>query len=140
MSKKAAFVLQLTILIELLASSSVPTPLYSIYQAKWGFTPITITVVFAVYAFAVLSALLVVGKLSDHIGRRPVLFAALLAQLVALLVLTTASDIGMLTVGRVLQGLSTGAAVGAIGAGLIDLNPQRGTIANGVGPMTGTGS
>jgi MFS family permease len=140
MSKKAAFVLQLTILIELLASSSVPTPLYSIYQAKWGFTPITVTIVFAIYAFAVLSALLVVGKLSDHIGRRPVLFAALLAQLVGLVVLTTASDIWMLAAGRVLQGLSTGAAVGAIGAGLIDLNPKRGTIANGVGPMTGTGS
>jgi MFS family permease len=140
MSKKAAFVLQLTILIELLASSSVPTPLYSIYQAKWGFTPITVTIVFAVYAFAVLSALLVGGKVSDHIGRRPVLFAALLVQLVALSVLVTASDIGMLTAGRVLQGLSTGAAVGAIGAGLIDLDPKRGTVANGVGPMTGTGS
>jgi MFS family permease len=140
MSKKAAFVLQLTILIELLASSSVPTPLYSIYQAKWGFTPITVTIVFAVYAFAVLSALLVVGKLSDHVGRRPVLFAALLIQLVALIVLTTASEIGMLAAGRVLQGLSTGAAVGAIGAGLIDLDPKRGTVANGVGPMTGTGS
>jgi MFS family permease len=140
MSKKAAFVLQLTILIELLASSSVPTPLYSTYQAKWGFTPITVTIVFAVYAFAVLSALLVVGKLSDHVGRRPVLVGALLVQLVALVVLTTASDIGMLAAGRVLQGLSTGAAVGAIGAGLIDLFPLRGTIANGVGPMTGTGS
>jgi MFS family permease len=140
MSKKAAFVLQLTILIELLASSSVPTPLYSTYQAKWGFTPITVTIVFAIYAFAVLSALLVVGKLSDHVGRRPVLVGALLVQLVALVVLTTASDIGMLAAGRVLQGLSTGAAVGAIGAGLIDLFPLRGTIANGVGPMTGTGS
>jgi MFS family permease len=139
-SSKTAFILQLTILVELLASSSVPTPLYSTYQAKWGFTPITVTIVFAIYAFAVLSALLVVGKLSDHIGRRPVLLAAVLAQLVALVVLATASDIWMLAAGRVLQGLSTGAAVGAIGAGLIDLDPKRGTVANGVGPMTGTGS
>lgn len=140
MSKKAAFVLQLTILIELLASSSVPTPLYSIYQQKWGFSAITVTVVFAVYAFAVLSALLVVGKLSDHVGRRPVLFAALVSQLAALVVLATASGIWMLAAGRVLQGVSTGAAVGALGAGLIDLDSRRGTVANGVGPMTGTGT
>lgn len=139
-SAQVAFVLQLTILVALIASSSVPTPLYSIYRAKWGFTPITITVVFAVYAFAVLIALLVVGKLSDHVGRRPVLIAALLLQLVALILLTTASDLDALVAGRVLQGLSTGAAVGALGAGLIDLNPERGTIANGVGPMTGTAS
>jgi predicted MFS family arabinose efflux permease len=137
---QVAFVLQLTILIALLASSSVPTPLYSIYQAKWGFTPITVTIVFALYAFAVLSALLVVGKLSDHIGRRPVLAAALVMQIAALVVLTTASDVPMLMTGRILQGLSTGVAVGALGAGLIDINLQRGTIANGVGPMTGTAS
>jgi MFS family permease len=139
-SMQVAFVLQLTILIALLASSSVPTPLYSIYQAKWGFTPITVTVVFALYAFAVLSALLVVGKLSDHIGRRPVLAVALVMQIAALLVLTTAAGVPLLMVGRILQGLSTGVAVGALGAGLIDINPQRGTIANGVGPMTGTAS
>jgi MFS family permease len=139
-SSQLAFVLQLTILVALLASSSVPTPLYSIYQANWGFTPITITVVFGVYAFAVLSALLVVGKLSDHIGRRPVLAVALVVQLAALAILTTSSDVAMLMTGRILQGLSTGAAVGALGAGLIDINPQRGTIANGVGPMTGTAS
>ncbi|HVW80141.1 MAG TPA: MFS transporter [Mycobacteriales bacterium] len=139
-SSRVAFWLQISILVELLASSSVPTPLYSIYQARWGITPITITVVFAVYAFAVLSALLVVGKLSDHIGRRPVLFAALAVQLVALVVLVSASGMGMLTAGRVLQGLSTGSAVGAIGAALIDIDAARGTVANGVGPMTGTGS
>src|ERR1700712_2275371 len=64
-----AFYLQVSILLLFLAASSAPTPLYAIYQAEWGFSPITVTVVFGVYAVAVLSSLLVFGKLSDHIGR-----------------------------------------------------------------------
>ena len=66
-------------LVTLLASSSAPTPLYAIYQARWGFSPVALTVVFGVYAVAVLVAL-VFGALSDHIGRRPVLTVALVAQ------------------------------------------------------------
>ena len=61
----------------LLASSSAPTPLYATYQAQWGFSDVTITVIFGVYAVAVLLSLLVFGSLSDHVGRRPVLLAAL---------------------------------------------------------------
>ena len=66
-----------SIVVSLLAASSAPTPLYAIYQAEWGFSPMTTTVVFGVYAVAVLLALLVFGRLSDHVGRRPVLFVAL---------------------------------------------------------------
>src|SRR5581483_9300143 len=124
----------------LLAASSAPTPLYSVFQSEWGFSPITTTVVFGVYALAVLAALLVVGKLSDHIGRRPVLLAALGAQLVALTVFVTASDVTALLTARIVQGLSTGAAVGALGAGLLDINKQKGTVANGVAPIVGTAS
>src|SRR5580658_7512157 len=70
--RPAVFVLA-SLIVALLASSAAPTPLYAIYQARWHFTPITTTVVFGVYAVAVLAALLTLGKLSDHVGRRPVL-------------------------------------------------------------------
>jgi MFS family permease len=59
--------------VSLLASSSAPTPLYATYQARWGFSAVTITVIFGVYAVAVLASLLVFGSLSDHVGRRPLL-------------------------------------------------------------------
>jgi MFS family permease len=134
----AAFALQVSIMVFLLAGSSAPTPLYSRYQAEWGFSPITVTVVFGVYALAVLAALLTVGSLSDHIGRRPVLLAALIVQAATMLVFATAGGVGALVLARIVQGLSTGAAVGALGAGVIDLHRVRGTIANAVGPMTGT--
>ncbi len=136
----AAFGLQVSILLFLLAGSSAPTPLYSVYEAEWRFSPITVTVVFGIYALAVLTSLLTVGSLSDHIGRRPVLIAALVLQVVTMLIFTTATGVPELLLARVVQGLATGAAVGAIGAGLLDLNRTKGTIANGVGALAGTAS
>jgi len=134
----AAFALQVSIMVFLLAGSAAPTPLYARYQAEWGFSPITVTVVFGVYAVAVLTALLTVGSLSDHIGRRPVILIALAVQAAVKLVFAIANGVGMLLAARIVQGLSTGAVVGALGAGLIDLHRTRGTVANAVGPMTGT--
>jgi MFS family permease len=133
-----AFYLLASIIVAFLAGSSAPTPLYAVYAARWGFSPITTTVVFGVYALAVLTALLTVGSLSDHIGRRPVLLAALAVQVVAMVVFTTADGVTQLLVARIVQGLSTGAAAGAIGAGMLDLNKVRGTIANAVAPITGS--
>src|SRR5215475_16112585 len=75
-----AFVLQASIITLFLAASSAPTPLYARYQAEWHFSPIGTTVAFGVYAVAVLAALLVFGRLSDHVGRRPVLLATLVIQ------------------------------------------------------------
>ena len=131
-----------SLIVALLASSAAPTPLYAIYQAEWGFTPITTTVVFGVYAVAVLVALLTLGKLSDHVGRRPVLLAALAVQAGSLVIFATAAGVPELLVARVVQGLSTGAALGAIGAGHARHGPrarhvrQRGR-RPGIGTATG---
>ena len=138
--RAAAFYLQASIVVVLLAGSSAPTPLYALYQAEWGFSPITTTVVFGVYALAVLASLLTVGSLSDHIGRRPVLLVALGVQAVTMLIFATADGVPILVLARVLQGLSTGAAVGAVGAGMLDLDQARGTIANAVSAPIGTAS
>jgi len=132
------FTLLASIIVFFLASSSAPTPLYGTYQAEWHFSPITTTVVFGTYALAVLVALLTVGKLSDHIGRRPVLLAAIAVQLAAMGVFLAADGVPELLIGRVLQGIATGAAAGAVGAGLLDLNRLRGTLANAVATPIGT--
>jgi MFS family permease len=137
---RPAIYLLASLIVTLLASSSTPTPLYAIYQARWGFSPITTTVVFGVYALTVLVALLTLGKLSDHLGRRPVLLAALAAQAVSLIVFATADGVPALMIARVLQGLSTGTALGAIGAGMLDIDRERGTFANAVSPGMGTAS
>ncbi len=77
----------------LLASSSAPTPLYATYQARWGFSSVTITVIFGVYAVAVLASLLVAGSLSDHVGRRRVLIGALCIQAIVMLLFAFAGGV-----------------------------------------------
>jgi MFS family permease len=134
----AAFFLQASITVFFLAGSAAPTPLYALYQREWGFSPITTTIVFGVYAVAVLVALLIVGSLSDHIGRRPVLLTAIAVQAATMVLFATADNVPTLLAARVIQGLATGAAVGAVGAGLVDLHRTRGTVANAVAPVTGT--
>jgi predicted MFS family arabinose efflux permease len=140
LSPRIAFGLLTSILISLLASSSAPTPLYATYQARWGFSAVTTTVIFGVYAVAVLASLLVFGSLSDHVGRRPMLLGGLVLQAGVMVVFATASGLPVLLAARIAQGLATGAAVGAIGAGLVDLHPTRGPVANAAGAMAGTAS
>jgi MFS family permease len=111
----------------LLAASSAPSPLYPVYQAKFGFSTVTLTAIFAVYVFALLASLLVVGRLSDHLGRRPVLGAALVVEAAAMAVFLDAHGVGALFAARTVQGLATGAAVGVLGAYLLDLQPATGS-------------
>ena len=137
--RPAVFVLA-SLIVALLASSAAPTPLYAIYQARWHFTPITTTVVFGVYAMAVLAALLTLGKLSDHVGRRPVLLTAIAVHAGSLVIFATATGVPALLAARVVQGLSTGAALGAIGAAMLDMDRELGTFANAVAPGMGSAS
>ena len=137
--RPAVFMLA-SLIVALLASSAAPTPLYAIYQAKWHFTPITTTVVFGAYAVAVLIGLLTLGKLSDHVGRRPVLLTAIGVHAASLVIFATATGVPELLSARVVQGLSTGAALGAIGAAMLDMDRELGTFANAVAPGMGTAS
>ncbi|HEY2687112.1 MAG TPA: MFS transporter [Streptosporangiaceae bacterium] len=137
--RPAVFVLA-SLIVALLASSAAPTPLYAIYQARWHFTPITTTVVFGVYAVAVLAGLLTMGKLSDHVGRRPVLLIAIAVHASSLVIFATATGVPALLAARVVQGLSTGAALGAIGAAMLDMDRELGTFANAVAPGLGSAS
>jgi predicted MFS family arabinose efflux permease len=129
-----------SITVAFLAASAAPTPLYAIYQKAWGFSALTITVIFGVYALAFLAALLTLGRISDHIGRRPVLFAGIAGQLLALAVFIDAHSLAALLVARIVQGVSAGTAIGAIGAGMLDIDPARGAVANATAPGLGTGS
>jgi predicted MFS family arabinose efflux permease len=141
LSGRAAFWVQASVLVVFMAASSVPSPLYPVYQARWGFAPVVLTVIFAAYVLALLAALLTVGALSDHLGRRPVLLAALALQIAAMLVFATAGSPAALVAARLLQGLATGTAMGALGAYLIELEPWvrpgLGTVLNGAGPALG---
>ncbi|CAM3833294.1 MFS transporter [Smaragdicoccus niigatensis] len=122
-----AYALVLTLSGIALGVSGMPAPLYGIYQSEWHFTPLTTTVVFAVYAFAALGAVLVSGKISDVVGRRPVLLGATAALIVGLVVFLFASNVWMLLIARAIHGAAVGSIVVAGAAALMDLKPAQGT-------------
>jgi MFS family permease len=127
----------------LLAASSAPSPLYPVYQAEFGFSPITLTAIFAVYVLALLLSLLTVGRLSDYLGRRPVFAGALVIEAAAMSVFLDAHGVAALFEARLVQGFATGAAIGVAGAYLLDLQPptgsRLGSLVNGVAATGGLG-
>ncbi|HZR52768.1 MAG TPA: MFS transporter [Streptosporangiaceae bacterium] len=110
-----------------MAAAGAPSPLYDVYQGAWKFSATTLTVIFAVYAIALLAAFLVLGRLSDHVGRKPVIIIALLVEVAAIACFLAADSVALLYTARILQGLATGAATGAISASLIELHPPGNT-------------
>ncbi|SSC26076.1 Major facilitator superfamily protein, partial [Klenkia terrae] len=140
LSRTAAFWSVAVLLVLVLAASGVPSPLYRVYAEEFGFGTGTLTLVFAVYAFALLAALLTVGALSDHVGRRPVLAVALLVEAVAMGLFFVADGVWWLLAARVVQGLATGAMTGAFGAALLDLQRRDrplGPLINSASPGLG---
>jgi hypothetical protein len=111
------------VLLLFLAASAAPTPLYSVYQARWRFSATTLTAVFAVYVLFLLTTVLILGSLSDHVGRRPVILTALAADTAACILFLLAHGVGALFAARALQGVAVGLAASALGAALLDLRP-----------------
>ena len=122
-------------------ASGAPSPLYVVYQSAWHFSPLTLTSVFAVYVLALMAALVLAGSLSDRVGRRPVLLVALPVQLLGMVLFALAHDVSLLFAARIVQGLATGVATGAISASLIDLQPSHrpslGALLSSAAPMLG---
>ncbi len=138
--QRVAFWLVAAVLLLLLLSSAAVSPLYPVYQEQWGFSPAVLTVVFGVYAAAVLTSLLLVGSLSDTLGRRRVIVGSVVVVIISLVIFAVAQGVGALIVARAVQGLAVGAATGALGAALIELAPKRsdrGTLVNSVAPVAG---
>jgi MFS family permease len=109
------------LLVLMLAASGVPSPLYRVYQQEFGFSSGVLTTVFGIYSFALLASLLVVGGLSDHVGRRPVLIGAFALEAASMSLFLNARGVGWLLAARVVQGLATGALTSTLGASLLDL-------------------
>ena len=132
----AAYALVAAVIGLALFASATPTPLYDIYRADWHFSTFVLTLVYAVYPIGVLAALLTVGRISDELGRRPVIALALGGLIVAMVLFTVADSVGWLFAARGLQGITTGLALGAAGAALLDLHPrqdgQKAGLLNGV--------
>jgi predicted MFS family arabinose efflux permease len=105
----------------LFAGSTVLTPLYIIYKQAFGFSQITLTLVYSVYVIGNLAALLLFGRISDTAGRRPVALAAMAVAAVSALVFLFAGNVVSLDVARILSGLGIGVGAGTGTAWLAEL-------------------
>jgi MFS family permease len=124
-------------LLSFLAASTAPTPLYHLYQEQMQFSAATLTLIFGVYALSLLAALLSVGSLSDYLGRKPVIFTAVMLNILAMLLFIYADSVAWLISARVLQGFATGMATAVLSATLLDTDRQQGPLVNSVAPLLG---
>jgi MFS family permease len=142
-SDRAGFGVSASVIGLALFASITPSPLYRTYSVLWNFSSLTLTLVYATYLFGVLTTLLLAGRVSDDVGRRPVLLTALGTLMAATVLFALADSVVWLFVARGIQGLATGAAVSAAGAALLELHPQRDPTAvaraNGVASASGIG-
>lgn len=127
--------------------TTLPTPMYALYADRMHFAVLTTTVIFSTYAVGVLAALLMFGRWSDAVGRRPVLLAGAAFALISAVVFLIADDVPLLLLGRLLSGLSAGIFTGTATAAIVEAAPagQRdrataiATVANigglGAGPL-----
>ncbi|WP_268812306.1 MFS transporter [Mycolicibacterium stellerae] len=131
----------------IMAGTTLPTPIYALYGEQLHFSVLTTTVIYATYAGGVLFALVVFGRWSDAIGRRPVLLAGVAFAVASGVVFLFADSVAVLLIGRVLSGFSAGLFAGTATAAVIEAAPPRwrtraasvATVSNigalGIGPL-----
>src|SRR5260370_29087196 len=106
--RRAGFVAVAYAFAATMLGTTLPTPLYALYQRRFGFSELMITVIFATYAAGVIAALLLLGRLSDQIGRRPVLLLGLGTSALSAVAFLVATGLPLLLIRRVIPGFSAG--------------------------------
>jgi MFS family permease len=110
------------VFLTVLAFSTVPAPLYPLYQRQDGFSAFTVTIVFAVYAVGVVTALVLAGHISDWTGRKRVVLPALGVEIVAAVLFLTWTALPGLIVARFLTGVGVGMITATATAYLLELH------------------
>ncbi|MDR3663845.1 MAG: MFS transporter, partial [Mycobacterium sp.] len=147
MTSRLGFPLLAYAFAAIMVGTTLPTPIYALYAQHLHFAVLTTTVIFSAYAIGVLAALLLFGRWSDAIGRRPVLIAGAIAAVASAVVFHNADSVPLLLVGRLLSGLSAGIFTGTATAAVVESVPEArqdqaaaaATVANigglGLGPV-----
>lgn len=102
-------------------ASTLVTPLYVLYQQAFGFSTVALTVIHSTYVVGNLSALLFLGRISDRLGRRPVVLGAIAVAGASTAFFLFAAGTAWLYWARVLSGVAVALAWGAGTAWLTEL-------------------
>jgi MFS family permease len=108
-----------------MVGTTLPTPLYAIYQQRLGFDASWLTIIFSIYAAGVIAALLAVGSWSDQLGRKPLLIAGLTMGAVSAVIFLLSDSVGGLLIGRLFSGFSAGIMTGTATVAVIELAPKN---------------
>jgi MFS family permease len=122
--RPTGFVLAAYAFLVTMLGTTLPTPLYPLFQERYSFGELQVTVIFAVYAFGVIAGLIVFGNLSDELGRKPLLLLGLAFSAVNALLFLFAGSLVPIYVARVISGFSAGIFTGTATAFLVDLAPE----------------
>ncbi|SPP93049.1 Arabinose efflux permease family protein [Bradyrhizobium vignae] len=136
-----AFLSAVVSLVVSFAAAAAPIPLYNTYRTEDGFTNAGISMAVVAYAVGTITALLVLGRLSNHLGRRVTAITSLGLLLLGCLLLLNVHDIDTLLAGRLLVGLGTGLAGSSLTSYIVDAAPSRpewlASVVTSQGPMLG---
>jgi MFS family permease len=142
--RRCGFALLTYAFAAIMIGTTLPTPMYALYAQRMHFALFTTTVIFATYAVGVLGALLLFGRWSDAIGRRPMLLVGAAFALLSAVVFLFADDIPLLLVGRLLSGLSAGIFTGTATAAVVEAVPparrDRAAVAATIANVGGLGA
>ncbi|OAS13481.1 MFS transporter [Paenibacillus oryzisoli] len=124
LSTKAAFWAVAWILTVSLWASTAPSIVFPIYASEWHLSKAVTTGIFATYPIVLILVLILLGNISDYIGRRNTLLIGLSFLLISALAFATAPNVFWLFGGRILQGIGVGLTAGSGAAALVEFNPK----------------
>ncbi|MDT0317085.1 MFS transporter [Streptomyces millisiae] len=125
--ERFGFVAAVVSLVGVFVASGAPIPLYERYRSAGGLSTADLSLAAVSYFIAVMSTLIVLGRISDHLGRRPVGLAAVILAAAGCLTLLDVTGLPVLVAGRVLHGVACGLGSSAIAAYAVDLAPRKPT-------------
>ncbi len=137
MSPRATTAYAVVTAVSFSATSSAPTPLYHVYQQAMGLSPLTVTLIFASYAFTMVATFLTLARLSDYVGRRPMILAALLLNSISLALFIIGGSVPILIAARLVQGVAISIGMATLGATILDADRVRGPVFNSITAFTG---
>jgi MFS family permease len=138
---RLAFLSAVVSLVAAFAAAAAPIPLYNIYRAEDGFTNFDISMAIVTYSVGTLAGLLVLGRLSNHLGRRLTAIASIGLLLLGCLLLLNLHGVGTLLAGRLVMGIGSGLASSTLTSYIVDAAPSKpewlASVASSQGPMLG---
>ncbi|PJJ47843.1 putative MFS family arabinose efflux permease [Mumia flava] len=141
---RLGFVLAVATATVMMAGASAPSPFYPVLQERLGYSPGTSTAIFGVYAITLLATLLVLGSVSDHVGRRPVISGALVLLTLSVVLFWHADTVSVLLLARAVQGVASALLLSTLSAAVVDFespdHPDSAALWNTVSPLAGLAS